>query len=200
MKLCEHIVGSRIGLQVPDDTSRLQVAGGPCFSKLEFNMNLRTVFAAAALAVTPALFSAPALAETVPLTYTAEDNNLAVGGFDTVSYFSGTPVEGSAEFTTTYQGAEYQFASQENLDTFLLEPAKFAPQFGGHCAYGAAKEAAFPGDPAVYAVVDGKLYLNLNSDVQQLWNADQAGYISTAEKNWPVLTGQAEEAAPAHGS
>ena len=162
-------------------------------------MNLRTVFAAIALATAPALLSAPALAETAPLTYTAEDSNLAVGGFDTVSYFSGTPVEGSAEFATTYQGADYQFASQENLDTFLSDPAKFAPQFGGHCAYGAAKEAAFPGDPAVYAVVDGKLYLNLNPEVQELWDEDQAGYIEAADKNWPVLTGEAAADKPAYG-
>jgi len=160
-------------------------------------MNLRTVFAAIALAATPAFFATPALAETVPLTYTAEDNNLAVSGYDTVSYFSGTPVQGSADFSTTYQGAEYQFASQENLDTFLSDPAKFAPQYGGYCAYGAAKEAAFPGDPSVYAVVDGKLYLNINSDVQVLWNEDQAGHIQAADKNFPVLTGQP---VAAHGS
>lgn len=165
-------------------------------------MKLRTVFAAFALASTPIVLAAPASADNAPLTYTAEDSNLALGGYDTVSYFTGTPVAGSADFATTYQGATYQFSSQENLDTFQLDPAKFAPQFGGHCAYGAAKEAAFPGDPAIYAIVDGKLYLNLNSEVQDLWNEDQTGYIEAANTNWPTLTGQAEAAAPArpHGS
>ena len=164
-------------------------------------MNLRTVFAALALVATPVIAAAPAIAETAPLVYTAEDSNIAVGGFDTVSYFSGAPVEGSADFSTEYNGATFQFASLENLNTFLGDPARFAPQYGGHCAYGAAKEAAFPGDPAVYAVVDGKLYLNLNSEVQDLWNKDQAGYIEAAEQNWPALTGQATPApAQAHGS
>ena len=163
-------------------------------------MTLRTVFAALALATAPALVSIPALAQTVPQTYTSEDSNLAIGGYDTVSYFSGTPVEGSAAFTTTYQGAQYQFASQENLDTFLGDPAKYAPQYGGHCAYGAAQEAAFPGDPEIYAIVDGKLYLNYNADVQETWTADQSGYIDSADKAWPKLTGDAPANRPAHGS
>jgi len=162
-------------------------------------MKLRTVFAAIALAASPALITAPAAAESAPQIYTAEDSNVAVGGFDTVSYFTGTPVEGSADFTATYKGATFQFANQENLDTFNSDPAAYAPQFGGHCAYGAAKEAAFPGDPAIYAVVDGKLYLNLNSDVQKLWNEDQAGYIEAANKNWPAIVGETEPAA-GHGS
>ena len=122
----------------------------------EFQMKLRTVFAAIALAATPALFAAPALAEApAPQIYTAEDSNVAVGGFDTVSYFSGAPVAGSADFTATYKGATFQFANQENLDTFNADPAKYAPQYGGHCAWGAANAAAYPGDPKVYAIVDG---------------------------------------------
>lgn len=165
-------------------------------------MKLRTVFAAIALAATPALFAAPALAEApAPQIYTAEDSNVAVGGFDTVSYFSGAPVAGSADFTATYKGATFQFASQENLDTFNAAPAKYAPQYGGHCAWGAANAAAYPGDPKVYAVVDGKLYLNYNAEVQQGWDKDQAGFISKADAAWPGVVGETTPAAAVgHGS
>lgn len=165
-------------------------------------MKLRTAFAALALVATPALFATPALAETAPQIYTAEDSNVAVGGFDTVSYFSGTPVVGSAEFSTSYKGASFQFANQENLGTFLLNPEKYAPQYGGHCAWGAAQEAAYPGDPEIYAVVDGKLYLNYNAEVQEGWNKDQAGFISTADAAWPGLIGEtaAKVETEAHGS
>ena len=162
-------------------------------------MKLRTLLAAAALVATPALFANTAMAEgDVPQVFTAEDNNLALGGYDTVSYFSGAPVEGSTEFTTSFKGAEFRFASQENLDTFLSEPARYAPAYGGHCAWGASQGAAYPGDPQIWAVVDGRLFLNYNEEVQQGWNEDQAGFITAADAAWPgVLNPQP---AAAHGS
>jgi len=166
-------------------------------SRFKHGVLLRNVFAAIAHATAPVLIAMPAMAEKAPLTYTAEDSNLAVGGFDTVSYFSGTPVEGSADFTTEYNGAVFQFASQENLDTFLGSPDQYAPQYGGHCAWGAAQAAAYPGDPAIYAVVDGKLYLNYNAEVQEGWDKDRAGFIETADAAWPGVIG---ETPAAHGS
>lgn len=164
-------------------------------------MKLRTLFTALALAASPALIATPAIAETAPQIYTAENSSIAVGGFDTVSYFSGAPVEGTADFTTTYKGATFQFASQKNLDTFLANPDQYAPQYGGHCAWGAANAAAYPGDPKVYAIVDGKLYLNYNTEVQEGWNKDQSGFISTADAAWPGVVGEATTASAAgHGS
>lgn len=163
-------------------------------------MKLRTVFAALALAAAPALIATPVMAQNAPQIYTAEDSNVAVGGFDAVSYFSGEPVQGSADFATNYQGASFQFASQENLDTFLAAPAQYAPQYGGHCAWGAANAAAYPGDPKIYAIVDGKLYLNYNAEVQEGWNKDQAGFISKANAAWPGVVGEKEESKAAHGS
>lgn len=163
-------------------------------------MKLRTVFAAVALAATPALFAAPALAEAgAPHVYTAEDNNLAVGGYDTVSYFTGTPVEGSATYTTTYDGAEFRFASEENLNTFKADPAKYAPAYGGHCAWGASQGAAYPGDPKVYAIVDGRLFLNYNAEVQQGWDKDRSGFITAADAAWPSVVNP-QPAAAGHGS
>lgn len=151
-------------------------------------MKLRTLIAAAALVASPTIFTTTAAAETaVAPIFTAEDNNLAVSGYDTVSYFSGAPVKGSADFATTYEGATFQFASQENLDTFLAEPAKYAPAYGGYCAWGASQGGAYPGDPEVYAVVDGRLFLNYNAEVQTTWNEDQASFIETADATWPTV-------------
>ncbi|MEM9668484.1 MAG: YHS domain-containing (seleno)protein [Pseudomonadota bacterium] len=149
-------------------------------------MKLRTLVAAAALIATPALFASHAIAEdAVPQVFTAAENNLAVGGYDSVSYFSGEPVEGSADFSTTHEGATFQFASQENLDTFLADPAKYAPAYGGHCAWGASQGAAYPGDPKVWAVVDDRLFLNYNTEVQEGWDKDRAGFIEAADEAWP---------------
>ncbi|MEM7660989.1 MAG: YHS domain-containing (seleno)protein [Pseudomonadota bacterium] len=162
-------------------------------------MKLRTLVAAAALVATPAIFASNAVADdAVAQIFTAEENNIAVGGYDSVSYFSGDPVEGSADFTTTYKGAEFRFASQENLDTFLAEPAKYAPAYGGYCAWGASQGGAYSGDPKIYAVVDGRLYLNYNEEVQQTWNEDRAGFIEAADQAWPTVLNP--EPVKAHGS
>jgi YHS domain-containing protein len=113
------------------------------------------------------------------------DGGAAVGGYDAVSYFSGAPVQGSGDFKTTWKDAEWRFASQANLDAFKASPENYAPQYGGYCAYAVAKGATAPGDPTVYKVVDGKLYLNLSSSVQSLWVKDIPGFIKAADKNWP---------------
>ncbi len=84
----------------------------------------------------------------------------AVGGYDSVSYFGGHPVEGNDKFATIYKGATFKFATAQNLATFKANPARFAPQYGGHCAWAAANNYRFAGDPKVWKIVDGKLYLN----------------------------------------
>jgi len=149
-------------------------------------MKLRTLIAAAALVASPAIFTTTAAAETaVAPIFTAEDNNLAVSGYDTVSYFSGAPVKGSADFATTYEGATFQFASQENLDTFLADPAKYAPAYGGYCAWAiGANDALAPGDPNVYKIVDGTLYLNITETVVGFWEEDIPGNLELSESNW----------------
>jgi len=117
----------------------------------------------------------------------------AVSGFDTVSYFigDGTPVMGTAEHRVSYNGVEYQFANAENAATFQAEPAKFAPQYGGHCAWAASKGKLAPGDPKLAKVVDGKLYLNFNETVQKTWNADIPGFIEKADKEFPAISADA---------
>lgn len=153
-------------------------------------MKIRSLIIAGTLALAPATFAAPAaFADTDPI-YTSLFSNTAVGGHDPVAYFTeGEPTEGSSEFSTTYQGAEFRFANQENLDTFLADPVKYAPQYGGYCAYAVANGKTAKGDPDNWSIVDGKLYLNLNDNIQKRWNANQASYISDADMNWPEISG-----------
>ncbi len=112
----------------------------------------------------------------------------AVHGYDVVAYFTkGQPTEGSDEFQTTYDGATYRFANAEHRDAFTADPAKYAPQYGGYCAFGTAMGRKFDGDPNAWRVVDDKLYLNLNKNIQERWLADVPGFIRGAENNWPII-------------
>lgn len=114
---------------------------------------------------------------------------LAVRGYDVVSYFigDGTPVEGSEEFTVRYNGYDYRFANKDNADAFIAEPAKYAPAYGGYCAWAiGANDRLAPGDPNVYEIVDGKLYLNFSEDVQDRWEKDIPGFIKAGDVNYPT--------------
>ncbi len=118
----------------------------------------------------------------------------AVSGYDVVSYFQdGGPVAGDDAYTFEYEGATYRFASAENRDLFAADPASYAPAYGGFCAYGTANGYKVPTDPFAYTVVDGTLYLNLNQQVQGLWEQDIPGYIRGADNNWPLIVGYAPE-------
>lgn len=115
----------------------------------------------------------------------ANQNDVAISGYDTVAYFSkGKAVEGSYKYTATYKNAIYQFSSAKNRDLFRSNPEQYAPQFGGFCAMGVALEKKLDVDPKAFKIVDGKLYLNLNPAVQKKWLTDVPAYIDTAENNW----------------
>ncbi len=121
-----------------------------------------------------------------------DGTGVALRGHDPVAYFTaGKPTPGAATFKSTFEGATYQFSTAANKETFDKEPAKFAPQYGGFCAFAAAKGAKFDADPAVFKVVDGKLYMNFNPDVAVKWNADVPGMIKAADANWPGLKDKA---------
>lgn len=112
---------------------------------------------------------------------------LAVHGYDVVTFFSGSPAVGSDKFAYAYNGGTYRFVSQENLDAFKANPAKYEPRYGGFCAYGAALGKKFDGDPRYWKIVDGRLYLNLNGDIQTKWSEDVAGNIKKADANWEKI-------------
>jgi YHS domain-containing protein len=150
-------------------------------------MNRRKfAIAAVALPLMSAL-SVPALAGK-PEIFTGLVKGKGAAGYDVVAYFTdGMPVEGKAEFSTQWKGATWQFASAEHLDKFKANPEMYAPQFGGYCAYGVAQGALVKGEPDLWKIVDGRLYLNYSSSVQSAWEKDIPGYIDTADKKWPTI-------------
>lgn len=123
-----------------------------------------------------------------------DGSGYAVSGYDVVAYFDlaqstvGTSqpegIPGRADLTTTYNGAKFAFSTQANLDRFLAGPAGFAPQYDGHCAYGVAQGAKVPGNPNLWRIVDGKLYLNITKAVVRDWEDDIPGYIRQASDAW----------------
>jgi len=111
--------------------------------------------------------------------------NVAIKEYDAVAYFKQRkPVKGNKNFSYSWNGANWYFSSKQNLDSFKTSPQKFAPQFGGYCAYGMAEGHKAPTDPYAWTIVNSKLYLNYNKEVQSLWKQKQNEYIQTAEKNW----------------
>lgn len=124
-----------------------------------------------------------------PVFTETKGETLAVSGFDVVSYFTddGVPVEGTEEYTVRYNGYDYRFANEDNAKAFVEDPAKYAPAYGGYCAWAiGANDALAPGDPQVYEIVDGTLYLNFNEDVQDRWEKDIPGFIASANENYPT--------------
>lgn len=117
---------------------------------------------------------------------------VAIKGFDPVAYFTvGKPTKGSTEFTTSYRGAEWRFASAENKATFDTDPEKYVPVYGGYCAYGVAQGYLVKIEGDAWAVRDGKLYLNYDRGVQRTWAKNPDGYIATANKKWTRLAPKA---------
>jgi YHS domain-containing protein len=119
---------------------------------------------------------------------TATGNPLALGGYDPVAYFTvGRPTPGDAKFSAVHEGATYYFASREDLAAFTADPAKYVPQFGGFCAMGVSHGRKFDGDPRVFKVYQGRLYLNLSPEVAAKFEADLANAVKRAEDNWPGI-------------
>ncbi|MEM1442343.1 MAG: YHS domain-containing (seleno)protein [Verrucomicrobiota bacterium] len=115
----------------------------------------------------------------------AKDSGVALEGHDPVAFFTeGKPVEGSSDITAEYHGAVYHFASEESRSTFQENPEAYAPQYGGFCAFGVTKGKLLPVEIDTWQIVDGKLYLNLNSDVQSTFNKALEKNIEKADEKW----------------
>jgi YHS domain-containing protein len=143
----------------------------------------RRTLLAAALVLSP--LSAQAKS---PEIYTGWLSSSAVGGYDPVAYFTeGKPVAGNSGITHQWKGTTWRFASEKNRDLFKAEPAKYAPQFGGYCAWAVSQGYTAKGDPNHWKVVDGKLYLNYDASVQKNWEKDVPGHITNANRNWPKV-------------
>jgi YHS domain-containing protein len=115
-------------------------------------------------------------------------NGIAIKGYDAVAYFTDSkPVKGSPEFSYKWMGATWNFASAAHRDEFAKAPAKYAPQYGGYCAYGVSQNHTAAIDPEAWTILDGKLYLNYSQGVKKTWSQAIPKYLEQADKNWPGL-------------
>ena len=122
-----------------------------------------------------------------------EKDGLAIRGYDPVAYFTaGKAAKGSPDYSTSYKGSVFRFESAANREAFKADPVRYAPQYGGFCAFGLAGGYKAAIDPNAFKVVEGKLYLNYNAKVQSQWNADIPGYVRKADANWPGVMRQAK--------
>lgn len=119
--------------------------------------------------------------------YTSWRNNLSAGGYDVVSYHSGAPLEGSADISTSWKGAQWYFVTKVNLETFLSDPEKYAPAYGGYCAWALAENKLAKGDPKHWSLKEGRLYLNYNKKIKARWLSDVDGFIAKSDANWPQV-------------
>jgi len=152
---------------------------------------LKTLAAAAALTLALGWTAVPAAAEhhvNVTSGLTLAEGPLALRGYDPVAYFTvGKPTLGSAVHQTKHDGAVYRFASAANQKAFEANPGKYTPQYGGFCAYGVSVAKKFDGDPLVWKIVNNRLFLNLNPDIQKTWEKDVSGNVKKADGNWPRI-------------
>jgi len=157
---------------------------------LHHHLSRRGVLALGSAAL---LFSAPVRAaqpaiNTLKNSVLGGRTDTAINGYDTVAYFTlGKPVMGQDNLVYEWMGAKWKFSSQANLDLFKANPEKYAPQYGGYCAYGVAEGALVKVEPDQFTVRDGKLYLNYDADVQAKWRKDPAGYNKVADERFPAL-------------
>ena len=121
--------------------------------------------------------------------YTEFFSDEAIRGYDTVAYFTeGKAVEGDEQYATEYMQATWLFSSQQNLDLFKADPKKYAPQYGGYCAYAVSQDTTASIKPELFTIHEGKLYLNYSNSVNKKWLANKENFIVDADKNWPALS------------
>ena len=118
-----------------------------------------------------------------------ENGGVAIRGYDPVAYFKqDKPVKGSSAYTATHEGSTFHFASAANRDAFAADPGKYAPQYGGFCAYAVANGYKAKTEPDAFTIVNGKLYLNYDQSIQRRWRRDVPGYIKKGDHNWPEVS------------
>ncbi len=135
--------------------------------------------------VPAAILAAPALAA-APRWYA--EGGVAIDGSDSVAYFDGKgPVAGSPSIKLDWGGTTWHFATSENRDKFKADPSRWAPQYGGYCAYAVSKNYTAPTSPDAWSIHEGRLYLNYNRTVRGLWSRDIPGNIQKGDANWPAV-------------
>ena len=145
----------------------------------------RSFLVASAAVPAAALLTQPAVAAEPPVN---ASNGIAIQGYDPVAYFTESKaVKGSAEFTSDWEGAPVQFARAEHKAMFDADPVKFAPKYGGYCAYAVSKGDTAGIDPQAWSIHEDRLYLNFSKSVRALWAARKRHHIRQADANWPSV-------------
>jgi YHS domain-containing protein len=145
------------------------------------------LLAAASVLVTGAALAAPPI-NTLKTGLFGGRSDTAINGYDSVAYFTdGKPVKGNDAHVFEWMGAKWKFTSQAHLDLFKAMPEKYAPQYGGYCAYGITQDNLVSVEPDKFRVIDGKLYLNYDAEVQAKWLKDPTGYIRQADAKFAEL-------------
>jgi YHS domain-containing protein len=117
-----------------------------------------------------------------------DKSSLAVQGYDVVAYFTeGKPAKGNPQFASSHGGGTYHFASAEHKATFDKEPAKYAPQFGGYCAWAVSKNSLAKIEPDAFQIVGGRLLLQYDTSIREKFSKDTTGNLAKADGNWPGL-------------
>jgi len=112
----------------------------------------------------------------------------AIKGYDPVAFFTESKaIKGKDSLHYTWKGADWLFSNRQNLERFKAAPEKYAPQYGGYCAFGTAQGHKAPTEVETWTVLGDKLYFNYNMKVKETWVKDQPGYIKKADQNWPAL-------------
>lgn len=142
----------------------------------------RRVFLALAGALPLSIAAGPAAAK--PPVF--QSSGIAINGYDPVAYFTeGKPVKGAEAFAVQHDGATFRFASAENKAVFEANPAKYAPQYGGYCAWAVSRNYTAKTDPDAWSIENGKLYLNFSKRIRSRWLKDVPGNIAAGDANWP---------------
>lgn len=116
------------------------------------------------------------------------DGGLAIKGYDPVAYVAqNAAMLGKPALTARHAGAIYRFSSEANRDAFTADPARYAPVYGGFCAFGASYGSKIDIDPEAFGVVDGRLYLNVSKRINRRWSRDADALIEAADANWPRI-------------
>lgn len=113
-------------------------------------------------------------------------DGLALNGYDVVAFFTkAQAIKGDPQYTQQWKDVSWQFSSKANLDSFAANPEKYAPQYGGYCAFGASRGYKAPTETDTWTIDNNKLYFNYNQQVKKAWDKDRPKLIAEADRKWP---------------
>jgi YHS domain-containing protein len=128
------------------------------------------------------------VSQTRPVEELNLQHGVALKGYDPVAYFAeGTAANGNAGNSYRWRGATWLFSTPEHREAFMADPAHYAPEFGGYCAFAVSRGTTADADPHQWTIVDGKLYVNNNAFAKKLWDQDRPANIVAGDANWPLI-------------